>query len=50
MKVTTTTTEGVDPVQFHVLVRFDGAVEVQYYRNGGSLQTVLHQMMKSGNQ
>jgi aconitate hydratase len=40
--------EGAEPVSFDVLVRLDSAVDVEYYRNGGILQTVLRQMMKKG--
>jgi aconitate hydratase len=32
-------------INFQVLVRIDTAVEVEYYRNGGILQTVLRNMM-----
>ncbi|MCL4246025.1 MAG: aconitate hydratase AcnA, partial [Candidatus Dadabacteria bacterium] len=32
---------------FHVTCRLDSPVEVEYYKNGGILQTVLRQMMKS---
>jgi aconitate hydratase len=37
---------GAEPVEFEVLVRLDSAVDVEYYRNGGILQTVLREMMK----
>jgi len=33
---------------FNVIVRLDTPVEVEYYRNGGILQTVLRQMVKHG--
>lgn len=42
--------DGAEPVDFEVLVRLDSAVDVQYYRNGGILQTVLRQMMGSSSQ
>ncbi len=32
--------------EFQVVCRIDTPVEVEYYRNGGILQTVLRQMMK----
>ncbi|MCC6712855.1 MAG: aconitate hydratase AcnA [Candidatus Dadabacteria bacterium] len=32
---------------FHVICRLDSPIEVEYYKNGGILQTVLRQMMKS---
>ena len=32
--------------QFEVLVRLDSEVEVDYYRNGGILHTVLRDMVK----
>jgi aconitate hydratase len=38
--------EGSEPVSFDVLVRLDSVVDVEYYRNGGILQTVLRQMMR----
>jgi len=40
--------QGEEPITFDVLVRLDTAVDVDYYRNGGILQTVLREMMKSG--
>ncbi len=33
--------------EFEAVVRLDTAVELEYYRNGGILQTVLRQMLKS---
>lgn len=33
---------------FNVIVRLDTPVEVEYYQNGGILQTVLRQMVKQG--
>jgi aconitate hydratase len=38
--------DGVETT-FNVKVRLDTEVEVDYYRNGGILQTVLRQMLKS---
>lgn len=46
----TAAVEGAEPVRFEVMVRLDSAVDVEYYRNGGILQAVLREMMKSGNQ
>jgi aconitate hydratase len=34
-------------MEFEADVRLDTAVELEYYRNGGILQTVLRQMLKS---
>ena len=45
----TAVAEGAEPVSFDVLVRLDTEVDVEYYRNGGILQTVLREMGKSGN-
>jgi aconitate hydratase len=33
-------------IDFKVVCRIDTPVEVEYYRNGGILQTVLRQMIK----
>ena len=33
------------PVEFTVLCRIDTPVEIDYYRNGGILQTVLRNML-----
>ena len=33
-------------VQFNTLVRIDTPVELEYYRNGGILQTVLRKLLK----
>ena len=38
--------DGVETT-FNVKVRLDTEVEVDYYRNGGILQTVLRQMLKA---
>ncbi len=43
--VTVTRKEG-DNFTFNVTCRLDSPVEVEYYNNGGILQTVLRQMMK----
>jgi aconitate hydratase len=37
--------DGGDEVAFEAIVRLDTAMEVEYYRNGGILQTVLRQML-----
>ncbi|MDI3258037.1 MAG: aconitate hydratase AcnA [Kyrpidia sp.] len=34
-------------VRFDALVRLDSVVEIEYYRNGGILQTVLRQLVRS---
>ncbi|MCK5588061.1 MAG: aconitate hydratase, partial [Candidatus Lokiarchaeota archaeon] len=34
--------------RFNVLIRLDTPVEIEYYRNGGILHTVLRNMMKAG--
>jgi aconitate hydratase len=39
--------EGGNPITFDVRVRIDTAVELEYMRNGGILQTVLRQLMES---
>lgn len=41
----TATREDGSIFEFPVIVRLDSTVEVEYYRNGGILQTVLRQMM-----
>lgn len=41
----TATREDGSSFQFQVTVRLDSLVEVDYYRNGGILQTVLRQML-----
>jgi aconitate hydratase len=43
----TATSEETEPVKFEVMARLDIVVDVDYYRNGGILQTVLREMMKS---
>jgi aconitate hydratase len=42
------TKEGGDPVEFDAVVRIDTPGEADYYRNGGILQYVLRNMLKSG--
>ena len=42
----TAAAEGAGPVPFDVVARLDTDVDVEYYRNGGILQTVLRQMKK----
>ncbi len=44
VRVTARSSEGGE-VGFDVTVRLDTAMEVEYYRNGGILQTVLRQML-----
>ncbi|MGV0644906.1 aconitate hydratase [Mycolicibacterium sp. XJ2546] len=41
------TKEGVDPVEFDAVVRIDTPGEADYFRNGGILQYVLRNMLKS---
>jgi aconitate hydratase len=42
--VTATKPDG-SSVQFDVTVRLDSVVDIEYYRNGGILQTVLRQIL-----
>jgi aconitate hydratase len=35
-----------DPVEFSTTCRIDTPVEIEYYRNGGILHTVLRQLLK----
>lgn len=44
MKVTATSENGSTQI-FNVIARLDTAVELNYYKNGGILQTVLRQMV-----
>ncbi len=45
--VAVTATDGQSkPVQFDAIVRIDTPVELDYYRNGGILQTVLRNLLK----
>jgi aconitate hydratase len=44
VKVTATREDGTS-FEFNVLVRLDSMVDVDYYRNGGILQTVLRSMV-----
>jgi len=46
MKVRVTGRE-VPPVEFTSICRIDTPVEIEYYRNGGILQTVLRNMLQS---
>ena len=39
--------EGAPASSFAVTARLDTPVEINYYRNGGILQTVLRKMLKS---
>ena len=45
IKVTATKTDGCEIV-FDAKVRLDTSVEVEYFRNGGILQTVLRNLAK----
>jgi aconitate hydratase len=45
VKVRVTNREG-DPVEFTAICRIDTPVEIQYYRNGGILHTVLRNMLR----
>jgi len=42
----TASAEGAGTVSFDVITRLESSVEVEYYRNGGILQTVLRQKLK----
>jgi aconitate hydratase len=37
-----------DPIEFTALCRIDTPVEIEYFRNGGILHTVLRRMLKGG--
>ena len=43
----TATRPGAAPIAFDAVVRIDTPVELDYYRNGGILQTVLRNLLKS---
>ncbi|NLX13302.1 MAG: aconitate hydratase AcnA [Phycisphaerales bacterium] len=45
VKVTAAREKG-DPIEFTAICRIDTPVEIEYYRNGGILQTVLRKMLK----
>jgi len=47
VKVIATREDG-STFEFAVIVRLDSMVDVDYYRNGGILQTVLRQMIANG--
>ncbi|WJH36754.1 aconitate hydratase AcnA [Paenibacillus sp. CC-CFT747] len=47
VRVTATRDDGTN-FEFDALVRLDSMVDVDYYRNGGILQTVLRQMIQQG--
>jgi aconitate hydratase len=47
VKVRVTGREG-EPVEFAATCRIDTPIEVEYYRNGGILHTVLRNMLRSG--
>jgi aconitate hydratase len=40
--------DGKDAIEFDAVVRIDTPGEADYYRNGGILQYVLRNMLKSG--
>ena len=42
----TATREGGAPIEFDAVVRIDTPVELDYYRNGGILQTVLRNLLR----
>ena len=46
VKVTATKADG-SKVEFHGIVRLDSQVDIEYYRNGGILQTVLRQILNN---
>lgn len=37
--------EGQNDIEFDALVRLDSNIDIEYYKNGGILQTVLRQML-----
>ena len=41
----TATREDGTTIDFQVITRIDSPVEIDYYRNGGILQTVLRQLL-----
>jgi aconitate hydratase len=41
------TKDGGDPIEFDAVVRIDTPGEADYYRNGGILQYVLRNMLKT---
>ena len=45
--VVTAVSDGRAATRFEVIARLDTEVEVEYYRNGGILQTVLRQQLKA---
>lgn len=45
--VRATSDSGADPIEFQAAVRIDTPQEVEYYKNGGILQYVLRQILKS---
>ncbi|MEA1951441.1 MAG: hypothetical protein U9N87_08655, partial [Planctomycetota bacterium] len=47
LTVRATADDGSDIKEFTVRVRIDTPVEIEYYRNGGILQTVLRRLAKS---
>jgi aconitate hydratase len=48
VKVRVTGREG-PPVEFTAVCRIDTPVEIEYFRNGGILHTVLRNMLRKGN-
>ena len=36
-----------EPIMFSVTARLDSPVEIEYYQNGGILQTVLRNLLRS---
>jgi aconitate hydratase len=47
LDVTATRDDGSE-VKFKVVARVDSPVEIEYYRNGGILQTVLRRLVNNG--
>jgi len=41
------TTDGGKVTEFNAIARLDTPVDVDYYKNGGILQTVLRNLMKN---
>jgi aconitate hydratase len=41
------TSDDGSKIEFNVIARLDTPVEVEYYKNGGILQTVLRNLMRA---
>ncbi|HEX9043705.1 MAG TPA: aconitate hydratase AcnA [Candidatus Limnocylindrales bacterium] len=48
LRVVATPDDGGTPITFEVTSRLDGAIEVEYFRNGGILPTVLRRLAGTG--